>query len=96
MSVRGKEIKRAIMASDDNLAKMQIENDKLKKSRDTLNLNNGHLKDDIDRLNSSIAIYKQRAIDAEALVRPLQDSINKLSAERGTWLKKLRRAGIKV
>tara|TARA_R110002020_G_C15961532_1_gene746625 strand:- start:27 stop:317 length:291 start_codon:yes stop_codon:yes gene_type:complete len=96
MSTKEKEIKRAIMASDDNLAKIQIENDKLKKSRDTLNLNNGHLKDDIDKLNSSIEIYKQRAIDAEKLVRPLQDSINKLSAERGTWLKKLRRAGIKV
>ena len=36
---------------------------------------------------------KQSAIDQLA---PFKDSLNKLTAERGKWLKKLKRAGIKT
>lgn len=45
----------------------------------------------ISELERELKEMKERAINAEQVVKPLRDTINALSAERSKWLKQIKK-----
>ena len=69
---------------------------KFKKNRDDAD----HERTHIARLYSKVCdenkLLLLRAVKAENDIKPTRESLNLMTAERGRWLRKLRKAGVKV
>jgi len=91
MDIDNREIKRAIMAGEDELARLQLENDRLKQSRDDLVRRNNKLIDEAVKAMEKFEIEKTRRINAIKKTNEYKTAVSVLTAERSKWLRKIKR-----
>ena len=87
---------RGVYTELDRLIEIRADYIKFKKNRDDAD----HERTHIARLYSKVCdenkLLLLRAVKAENDIKPTRESLNLMTAERGRWLRKLRKAGVKV